>query len=230
MQAQDIMTRNVISANVDVTVEEIAALMMENHISGVPILDEDGAVTGLISEGDLMRRVEGSGSAPKSWWLSLFSWSESTARDFIKMRSHRAKDIMTRNVHVVAPDTPVADIARLLEEKRIKRVPVVENDRVVGIVSRGNLMQALASIPKVTLDPSISNREKREVVMGALAQVPGLNPAHLNVVVEGDRVDVWGLADSDAVEKAASVALDNIDGLGEVSVNLGRIPNYVWGI
>ena len=139
-----------------------------------------------------MRRVEGSGSAPKSWWLSLFSWSESTARDFIKMRSHRAKDIMTRNVHVVAPDTPVADIARLLEEKRIKRVPVVENDRVVGIVSRGNLMQALASIPKVTLDPSISNREKREVVMGALAQVPGLNPAHLNVVVEGDRVDVWG--------------------------------------
>tara|TARA_R110002051_G_scaffold174171_2_gene244512 strand:+ start:623 stop:1447 length:825 start_codon:yes stop_codon:yes gene_type:complete len=230
MQAQDIMTKNIISANVDVTVEEIAALMMENHISAVPILDDDGAVIGLISEGDLMRRVEGSGTAHKSWWLSLFSWSENTARDFITMRSHRAKDIMTQKVHVVAPETPVADIARLLEEKRIKRVPVVENGRIVGIVSRGNLMQALASTPRVTLDPSISNREKREIVMGALAQVPGLNPAHLNVVVEGDHVDVWGLADSDAVEKAASVALDNIDGLGEVSINLGRIPNYAWGI
>ena len=146
------------------------------------------------------------------------------------MRGRRAKDIMTKKVEVVAPDTPVADIARLLEQKRIKRVPVVSKGKVVGIVSRGNLMQALASTPRVAVDPSTSNRENREIVMGALAQVPGLNPAHLNVVVEGDRVDVWGLADSDAEEKAARVALDNIDGLGKVTVNLGRIPNYAWGI
>ena len=230
MQAQDIMTKNVISAAADTTVEQITALMMENHISAVPILDVDGTVIGLISEGDLMRRVEGAGNAHKSWWLSLFSGSENTASDFVAMRSRRAKDIMTRKVQVVAPDTPVADIARLLEEKRIKRVPVVENGKIVGIVSRGNLMQALASTPRVTLEPSTSNRKKREIVLAALAQVPGLNPAHLNVVVEDGRVDVWGLADSDAEEKAAWVALDNIDGLGEISISLGRIPNYAWGI
>ncbi len=230
MQAQDIMTKNVISAAADTTVEQITALMMENHISAVPILDVDGTVIGLISEGDLMRRVEGAGNAHKSWWLSLFSGPENTASDFVAMRSRRAKDIMTRKVQVVAPDTPVADIARLLEEKRIKRVPVVENGKIVGIVSRGNLMQALASTPRVTLEPSTSNRKKREIVLAALAQVPGLNPAHLNVVVEDGRVDVWGLADSDAEEKAAWVALDNIDGLGEVSISLGRIPNYAWGI
>jgi CBS domain-containing protein len=230
MQAQDIMTKNVISAAVDTTVEQITALMMKNHISAVPILDGDGTVIGLVSEGDLMRRVEGAGKDHKSWWLSLFSGSDNTAQDFIAMRGRRAKDIMTKKVEVVAPDTPVADIARLLEQKRIKRVPVVSKGKVVGIVSRGNLMQALASTPRVAVDPSTSNREKREIVMGALAQVPGLNPAHLNVVVEGDRVDVWGLADSDAEEKAARVALDNIDGLGEVTVNLGRIPNYAWGI
>jgi len=230
MQAQDIMTKNVISAAVDTTVEQITALMMKNHISAVPILDADGTVIGLISEGDLMRRVEGSGKAHKSWWLSLFSGSDNTAQDFIAMRSRLAKDIMTQKVQGVALDTPVADIARLLEQKRIKRVPVLENGKVVGIVSRGNLMQALASQPRVTLDASTSDREKREIVMGALAQVPGLNPAHLNVVVEAGRVDVWGLADSDAEEKAAWVALDNIDGLGEVSISLGRIPNYAWGI
>jgi CBS domain-containing protein len=230
MQAQDIMTKNVISAAVDTTVEQITALMMKNHISAVPILDGDGTVIGLVSEGDLMRRVEGAGKDHKSWWLSLFSGSDNTAQDFIAMRGRRAKDIMTKKVEVVAPDTPVADIARLLEQKRIKRVPVVSKGKVVGIVSRGNLMQALASTPRVAVDPSTSNREKREIVMGALAQVPGLNPAHLNVVVEGDGVDVWGLADSDAEEKAARVALDNIDGLGEVTVNLGRIPNYAWGI
>jgi len=224
------MQKNAKSAAVDTTVGQSTALMMKNHIRAVPILDGDGTVIGLVSEGDLMRRVEGAGKDHKSWWLSLFSGSDNTAQDFIAMRGRRAKDIMTKKVEVVAPDTPVADIARLLEQKRIKRVPVVSKGKVVGIVSRGNLMQALASTPRVAVDPSTSNREKREIVMGALAQVPGLNPAHLNVVVEGDRVDVWGLADSDAEEKAARVALDNIDGLGEVTVNLGRIPNYAWGI
>lgn len=230
MQAQDIMTKNVIAAAADTTVEQIAALMMENHISAVPILDGDGTVVGLISEGDLMRRVEGSGKAHKSWWLSLFSGSDNTAQDFITMRGRRAKDIMTQKVQVVAPDTPVAEIARLLEQKRIKRVPVVEKGKIVGVVSRGNLMQALASTPVLAVDPSTSDREKREIVIGALAQVPGLDPVHLNIVVKEGRVDVWGLADSDAEEKAAWVALDNIDGLGEVSINLGRIPNYAWGI
>ncbi|WP_448325969.1 CBS domain-containing protein [Sulfitobacter sp. M13] len=228
MQAQDIMTKNVISAAADTKVEQVTALMMENHISAVPILDGDGTVIGLISEGDLMRRVEGSGNAHKSWWLSLFSGSDNTAHDFIAMRGRRAKDIMTQKVEVVAPDTPVADIARLLEKKRIKRVPVVENGTIVGIVSRANLMQALASTPRVTLEPSTSNREKRAIVMTALGQVPGLNPAHLNVVVEGGRVNVWGLADSDAEEKAAWVALDNIEGLGEVSVSFGRIQNIAY--
>ena len=229
MQAQDIMTKTVISATADTTVEQITHLMMENHISAVPILADDGSIVGLISEGDLMRRVEGSGSTNKSWWLSLFSESNNTPQNFIAMRGRRAKDIMTHKIKVVAPDTPVADIARLLEEKRIKRVPVVANGKMVGIVSRANLLQALASTPRITVDRSTSDREKREIVMDALAQVPGLNPAHLNVVVEGGRVDVWGLADSEVEEKAAKVALDNIDGLGEVSISLGHIPAYAWG-
>lgn len=230
MQAQDIMTKNVVSAAADTTIEQISALMMKNHVSAVPVLDGGGNIIGLVSEGDLMRRVQGSGKAAKSWWLSLFSGSDETPQDFVAMRGRHARDIMTRDVQTVSPETPVADIARLLEEKRIKRVPVVADGKMVGIVSRANLMQALAHVPKVALARSASDREKREVVLAALAQVPGLNPVHLNVVVEGGRVDVWGLAGSDAEENAARVALDNIDGLGEVSVNLGRIPNYAWGI
>jgi len=230
MQAQDIMTKNVISAAADTTIEQVTTLMMKNHVSAVPILDNGGSIIGLVSEGDLMRRVEGSDKTNKSWWLSLFSGPANTAQDFVEMRGRHARDIMTRNVETVSPETPVADIARLLEEKRIKRVPVVANGKMVGIVSRANLMQALAHTPKMALARSASDREKREVVLGALAQVPGLNPVHLNVVVEGGRVDVWGIAGSDAEENAARVALDNIDGLGEVSVNLGRIPNYAWGI
>lgn len=230
MQARDIMTRDVIFAAADTTVDQITTLMMENHISAVPILDDGGALIGIVSEGDLMRRVEGAGKTNKSWWLSLFSGSDNTAQDFIAMRGRHARDIMTRKVEVVSPETPVAEIARLLEEKRIKRVPVVDDGRIVGLVSRANLMQALASVPTVALDRSASDREIRAIVLAALAQVPGLNTVHLNVVVEGGRVDVWGLAGSDAEEDAARVALDNIEGLGEVSINLGRVPDYAWGI
>lgn len=230
MQAHDIMTKKVISAAEDSTVEQITAMMMKNHISAVPILDRKGAVVGLVSEGDLMRRVEGAGKGHKSWWLSLFSGPQSSASDFVAMRGRHAKNIMTRDVKVVAPDTPVADIARLLEEKRIKRVPVVKDGQLVGIVSRANLLQALAASPVVELDDRTGDREKRDIILGALAEVPGLDPAQLNVVVEGDHVDVWGIASSDAEEKAARVAIDNIKGLGQVSINLGRVPNYAWGI
>jgi len=230
MQAQDIMTRTVVSASHDATVEEVTALMIENHISAVPILDSKGAILGLISEGDLMRRVEGSRKGIKSWWLSFFTGSSETATDFVALRSRRARDIMTRDVAVVAPDTPVGDIARLLEKKRIKRVPVVSDGQMVGIVARANLLQALASAPVVRIDTLASDRERREIVLAALARVPGMNPVHLNVVVEGGRVNVWGLAGSDAIEDAAKVALDNIEGLGPVSVNLGRVPDYAWGI
>ena len=230
MQAQDIMTRNVIAAAPDASVEAVAALMMKNHISAVPILDAEGKVLGLISEGDLMRRVEGAEKRHKSWWLSLFSGTADTAADFVAMRSRRASDIMSHPVETVAPEMPVADIARLLEKKRIKRVPVVEGGRMIGIVSRANLLQALSTVPVEKVDTRASDRERRDIVQAALARVPGLNPAHLNVVVENGRVDVWGLAGSDAEENAVRVALDNIEGLGEVSIHLGRVPDYAWGM
>lgn len=230
MQAQDIMTRNVISAPAEATVKEVTALMIQHHISAVPIVDDTGAILGLISEGDLMRRVEGAQSGAKSWWLSFFTGSSETASDFVAQRSRRAADIMSRNVDTVGPETPVAEIAHLLEKKRIKRVPVIKDGQMVGIVSRANLLQALASAPVLKVDTQATDRERREIVEAALARVPGLNPVHLNVVVEGGRVNVWGLAGSDAIEDAARVALDNIEGLGPVSINLGRVPDYAWGI
>ncbi|MFV2035842.1 MAG: CBS domain-containing protein, partial [Halocynthiibacter sp.] len=140
MQAHDIMTKNVVTATPDTSVDQVAALMIEHDISAVPIVDENGAIAGLISEGDLMRRVEGAAQQPKSWWLSFFAGSEKTATDFIVQRGRHARDIMTRDVETVAPDQPVGEIARLLERKRIKRVPVVENGVLVGLVSRANLL------------------------------------------------------------------------------------------
>jgi CBS-domain-containing membrane protein len=111
-----------------------------------------------------------------------------------------------------------------------QRIPVVEDDKLIGIVSRANLLQALAAQPVMHIRSEADEDEKRDIVLGALAQVPGLNPVHLNVIVTDNRVDVWGIVNSNDEEAAAKVALEAIDGLGEVSVHLGRIPNYAWGI
>tara|TARA_R110002051_G_scaffold80247_2_gene144076 strand:+ start:1155 stop:1670 length:516 start_codon:yes stop_codon:yes gene_type:complete len=144
--------------------------------------------------------------------------SDNQARGECKMN---ASDAMTTNVVTVTPDFPIGKIARFLEQKHIKRVPVLENGQLVGIVSRANLLQAMAAQSKVHIQPNVTNDEKRDIVLGALAQVPGLSPVHLNVVVADNRIDE---------ETAAIVALKAIDDLGDVSVHLDRIPNYAWGI
>jgi CBS domain-containing protein len=230
MNASEIMTGTVITGGPDSTVVQAAELMTRHRISAIPVLDNKGGIVGIVSEGDLMRRVEGAKDQTRSWWLSLFSDSETGARGFVQERGQHLKDIMTTQVTTVTPDTPVGEIARLLGKKHIKRVPVVEDGKLVGIVSRANLLHALAAQPVVHIRSEAGEDEKRDIVIGALAQVPGLDPVHLNVVVSDNRVDVWGIVDSDAEEAAAKVALEAVEGLGEISIHLGRIPNYAWGI
>lgn len=230
MNASDIMTKTVITGTPEMTVSQAAELMTQHHISAIPVLDTDGSIVGIVSEGDLMRRVEGANDQTRSWWLSLFVKSPSDARHFVQERAEHLRDIMTTNVTTVTPDTPVGQIARLLETKRIKRVPVASDGKLVGIVSRANLLQALAAQPMLQIRADADVDEKRNIVLGALGQVPGLNPVHLNVIVTDNRVDVWGIVGSDDEEDAARIALESIDGLGNVSVHLGRIPDYAWGI
>lgn len=230
MNASDIMTKTVITGKPDTTVAQAAELMTRNRISAIPVLDTDGSILGIVSEGDLMRRVEGATERTRSWWLSFFAEPQTSARGFIQEHGQHLKDIMTTEVTTVTPDTPVGQIAQLLEKRHIKRVPVVKDGKLVGIVSRANLLQALAAQPVVHIRSEADQDEKRDIVLGALAQVPGLNPVHLNVIVTDNRVDIWGIVNSNDEEAAARVALEAIDGLGEVSVHLGRIPNYAWGI
>lgn len=230
MNASDIMTRTVVTATPETSVKQAAELMSKHHISAIPVLNENGGIVGIVSEGDLMRRVEGFHQQSRSWWLALFADDAGSAKSFVLDRAKYLRDIMTTRVTTVAPDTPVGQIAGLLEQQRIKRVPVVQDGRLVGIVSRANLLQALAAQPVVHIRAGAGEDEKREIVLAALARVPGLSPVHLNVVVAGDRVDVWGIVYSDDEEAAAKVALQEIEGLGEVSLNLSRIPDHAWGI
>ncbi len=144
-----------------------------------------------------------------------------------------ASEIMAKKVTTVTPDTPVSQITRLLEKKHVKQVPVVEVGKFLGIVSRANLLQVHAAQPVVQIRSEADKDdedEKRDVVLGAHAQVSGRNAVHLNVIASDSRVDVWGIVNSNDEEAAAKVAPEASDGLGEISVHLGRVPNDAWGI
>jgi CBS domain-containing protein len=146
MKAADVMVSNVISVGPQASVQEVADLLLRNRISAAPVIGPEGELVGIVSEGDLMRRPEVGTERRQSWWLSLLTSSEAMASDYIKSHSRKVVDVMTRRVVTATPDTPVGDIATLLEKHGIKRVPIVAEGKVVGIVSRANLLQALASV------------------------------------------------------------------------------------
>src|SRR5215471_629072 len=144
MHAIDVMTSEVISVDENATVPAVARLLAERGISAVPVVDKYNCVTGMVSEGDLLHRAETGTERRRSWWLDMMASTNKLAGDYIKSHGGRAKDVMTRNVLSVTETTPVADIALLLETNRIKRVPVVRDGKLVGIVSRADLVRALA--------------------------------------------------------------------------------------
>ena len=149
MKAADVMVSNVISVGSQASVQEVADVLLRNRISGVPVIGPQGELMGIVSEGDLMRRPEAGTERRYSWWLATLASSEGLASDYIKSHSRKVVDVMTRRVVTATPDTPVGDIATLLEKHSIKRVPIVVDGKVVGIVSRANLLQALASFKNV---------------------------------------------------------------------------------
>ena len=231
MQTKDIMTTSVISVPQDGKIEDAVRLMLDHHVSALPVVDADGALKGVVSEGDLMRRVRDTDGPRRSWWLELLGGSGDSAQDFVKLNSHHVTDVMTRDVVSVEEDTAVAEIARLLEKHRIKRVPVLRAGRVVGIVSRANLLHALSAIPDGALSkPSNDDRVLRAKIDEALKEVPGAAVNLVNYTVDNGNVAVWGVADSDFEENAIRVAVENVSGVRSVDIHMGRLPAWAYGI
>src|SRR5262249_50124922 len=150
MKAADVMVTNVITVGPDASVQDVARILLSSRISGVPVVGADGKLLGIVSEGDLMHRFEAGTGRKRPWWLAILTGREVLASEFVREHSRKVTDVMTRKVVTAAPDTPLSTIANLLEKNAIKRVPIVEYEKVVGIVSRANLLQALASQGKPT--------------------------------------------------------------------------------
>ncbi len=221
MKAADIMVTDVITVKPDSQVQDVAGLMLANRISALPVVDDAGALVGIVSEGDLLRRNEAGTGHDRAWWLKLLMSRENLAAEYVKEHARKVADVMTRSVVSADPDTPVADIASLLERHRIKRVPIVRNGKVVGIVSRANLVQALATFRKKVIAPqSVADAELREKVVARLNSEPWVRPNLVNVTVTDGTVDLWGIVELSVEKQALRVAVEVTPGVKAVNDNV----------
>lgn len=227
MKARDVMLSPVITLKPTATVKEAAKLFLEYRISAAPVVDNQGKIIGIVSEGDLMRRVEAGTERRRSWWLQVFTDDNTLAADFVRSHAHKVADVMTRDVITASPDTSLSEIATLLESSAIKRVPIVINDQLVGIVTRANLIQALASDRK-ELDMPISDASIREKLLACLKQQPWAHTMLLNITVSSGIVDLWGITRSEAERKALRVAAESIPGVRAVNDRLIMEKMMMW--
>lgn len=217
MKASDVMVSDVITVGPDASVMDVAEILLAHRISGVPVVDGNGDLVGIVSEGDLMRRTESGTERQRSWWLEALTGTQTLAADYVKSHARKVKDVMTRNVITASPDMPLAEIATLLETNAIKRVPIVEAGKVVGIISRANLLQALASLrKKIPAGPTADDSVIHTSLLSKLRSEPW-RPSMLTVTVHDGTVDLWGIVDSSAEKNAARIAAELTPGVRSVN-------------
>ena len=167
MKAADVMVANVISVTPDVLVQDVAYILLSNRISAVPVIDDDGQLLGIVSEGDLMRRAEAGTGRHRSWWLAMLTRPEVLAADYVEEHTRKITDVMTRNVVTATPDTSLQDIATLLEKNGIRRLPIVDGGKVVGIVSRANLRRRWPARASRRISTRTTRRSARASSIGS---------------------------------------------------------------
>jgi len=215
------MTGSVATIGPDASVKEAAQLMMERRVSGLPVVERNGRLVGMVSEGDLIRRTEiGTGVRRASWLRRLI---HSDARDYLKTRGAKVRDVMSKPVISVRSSTPLHEVAELLDKHRIKRLPVLDRKGLAGIVSRADLVRQIATAPARPASRTARDMKLRREVVQAMGRsgAAGLN---LTATVEHGIVHLWGDVRSRGEQKALLKAARSVDGVRKVRDHLRIIP------
>jgi CBS domain-containing protein len=212
MKAVDVMVREVVTVHPDADVGEAVKLLAEHDVSALPVVDESGAVVGIISEADLIRREELGTEKQRPWWIEAATPAATLAEEFAKSHGRRVREVMSERVISAEEETPLGEIATLLERYRIKRVPILRQGKLVGIVSRSNLVQALASAP-APAPASESDRAIRLDLLQRLAEQRWTDFGSRNVIVSDGTVHLWGLVGSNEERKALVALAESTPGV-----------------
>lgn len=220
MKAKDVMTRTVVSIDQDATVLQAARLMLQHHISGLPVVDKQGALVGVLSEGDFLRRSETHTERRRSRWLEFLMGPGRIAGDYVHSHGNKVSEVMSSDLKTVGEEASLEDIVALMEKHRIKRVPVLRAGKLVGIVTRSNLMHAMVSLARVASPGAQSDAAIREKLLAEFKKQQWAPVATTNVVVHDGVVDLWGMIIDERQRNALKVAAENIPGVTGVKDHL----------
>ena len=220
MKAQDIMTWGVISIEAEAPVMRAAQLMLQNHVSGLPVLDESGKLVGMVTEGDFLRRGELGTQRRRPRWLEFLIGPGRLASEYVRACGRKVHEIMTPNPYTITEDLPLEEIVRLMERHHVKRLPVISGDKLIGIVSRANLVHALASLAREAAPSANSDVAIRTQLLGELAKKPWAPTGSLNVIVRNGVVELWGTITDEREREALIVAAENVPGVRSVRDHL----------
>ncbi|AGK56808.1 hypothetical protein HYPDE_25618 [Hyphomicrobium denitrificans 1NES1] len=222
MRASDIMTTGVVSTTPECPLSEVLQVMLERHISGLPVVNASGKLVGVITEGDCLRRVETGTEIKRPLWRQLFTGPEKLAQEYIRAHGRKVSEVMTADPITITEDTDVSEIIHLMEKSRIKRLPVMRGDAVVGIVSRANVIRALAGLLR---DARVSETdiEIRNNILAEFGKLPWAANELVDVTVKDGVVDLWGSFTAFRQDEAAVVAAENIAGVKEVRSHLAWV-------
>jgi len=221
MNAADVMTRNILSVAPDSTIDEAVRTMLDNRISGLPVIDEAGRLVGILTEGDLLRRGETATERHRPRWLEILMGPGRLAEEYVRTHSRRIAEVMTRDPVSVAPDTPLKEIVGLMERHRIKRVPVLDGDAPVGILSRADLLRGIAgALEAYPAAAAMSDEEIRERILAELARAAWVPRDGIAITVENGVVDLNGVILDEKEREALRVAAENVPGVRAVEDHL----------
>jgi CBS domain-containing protein len=220
MKAGDIMTGRVISISPESSVLDAIDLMTRNHISGLPVIDASGAMVGMVTEGDFLRRAETGTVRKRPRWLEFLVGPGRLAEEYVETHARKVGEVMTRDPITITEDTPLEEVVHIMEHRRVKRLPVVRGAQVVGIVSRANLMRALAAISRAAPAPAESDAEIRKQLLAEFQRQVWAPAALIDASVKDGVVELWGTILEGAQGEAIRVCAENIPGVKKVVSHL----------
>jgi CBS domain-containing protein len=225
MNASDVMTRNVVTVAPDATVEQVVAIMLQHRISGVPVMNAAGVVVGMVTEGDLLRRVETGTERHRPHWLEILIGPGKLATEYVSTHTRKVRDVMTAEVVGVEETAMLGDVVELMERHRIKRVPVFRAGKLAGIISRANLLQGLASATGVAAKSTASDDDAalRQQILAEIDKQPWAPRTGINVVVRDGIVHLWGAVLDDRERQGLRVLAENVSGVRQVRDHISWI-------
>ena len=226
MKVSEIMTRDVVSVAPDAAVLEAVRLMLQRRISGLPVVDAAGDLQGIVTEGDFLRRAETGTQRKRSRFVEFLLGPGRLATDYAQASGRKVGDVMTLDVRTVTEDASLEEVVHVMERYRVKRVPVVQGQKVVGIVTRANLMRAVATLALAEHPVAVGDAAIRESLIAELKKQRWAPVGLIDVVVKDGVVKLSGALTDERQRQAIRIAAENIPGVSKVEDHLVWIePN-----